>query len=83
MARFCPNILLAKTDVGKVKPTNRHLPPDNWCYGRDFGRDPEGVGQGTFSKISFIYLFSKSYISMEIPPRIVGEKKTHKFHETQ
>jgi len=48
MARFCPNILLAKTDVGQVKPTNRILPPDNWCYGRDFGRDPEGAGEGFF-----------------------------------
>ena len=44
MARFCPNILLAKTDVGQVKPTNRILPPDGWSYGRDFGRDPEGAG---------------------------------------
>ena len=49
MSRFCKNILLAKTDVGKVKATNRILPPSNWCYGRDFGRDPEGAGQGRTS----------------------------------
>jgi len=44
MARFCPNVLLARADIGNSKPTSRLLPPKDWCYGRDFGRDNEGAG---------------------------------------
>jgi len=83
MARFCPNILLAKTDVGRVKPTNRILPPDDWCYGRDFGRDPEGASQGTPHFYIFFNHDLQSYFIMEIPQRIAGEKAYDRFHKAQ
>ncbi len=79
MARFCPNILLAKTDVGRVKPTNRILPPDDWCYGRDFGRDPEGAGQGTPHFYIFFNMIYKVTLSWKFHRESQGKKHMTDF----
>lgn len=41
-----PNHLLLKDDVGRSKPTTRHLPDRSFTYGKAEIRDDEGVGQG-------------------------------------
>ena len=43
------NILIAKDDVGKPKPTLKPLPPDGFVYGKSAGYDPEGAREVTMS----------------------------------
>lgn len=38
------NILLAKDDVGRSKPSARELPPSEFAYGKAAKPDPEGAG---------------------------------------
>ena len=38
------NVLLAKDDVGKSKPTTRELPPDGFSYGKPDKKDQESAG---------------------------------------
>jgi hypothetical protein len=38
------NVLLAKDDIGRAKPTAAVLPPDGFCYGRADKKDQEGAG---------------------------------------
>jgi len=37
------NILLVKDDVGRCKPSTRHLPPDGFAFGKVDQKDPEGA----------------------------------------
>ena len=53
MEKFVPNanknLLLVKDDVGRAKPTTRHLPPDGFTFGRSERKDCEGAGEVTSS----------------------------------
>jgi hypothetical protein len=50
LAGSATNVLLVKDGVGKSKPSTRDLPHENFAYGKQNERDPEGVGEG-ISKI--------------------------------
>jgi len=43
------NVLIAKDDVGKPKPTLKPLPPGDFVYGKSAGYDPEGAREVTMS----------------------------------
>ena len=53
MKKYPYNILLAKDDVGKTKPTVRNLPNRNFIYGKPEVRDKEGVGEGNNLLITY------------------------------
>ena len=45
MLRKSTNMLLAKDDVGKAKPSMRTLPEPDFAYGQSVPKEIDGVGR--------------------------------------
>jgi hypothetical protein len=67
------NVLLARDEMGRAKPSTRDLPDDSFVFGKaDLLPDRDTVDQGKFTKLLTVITISCEL--MEIPPKFINYK---------